>query len=228
MTGLTQTIRSTIGAKTVMALTGLALFLFVVGHLVGNLQIFVGRQAINDYADFLKNSGPLLWTARLGLLMLLVAHVDSALRVTARSRAARPIPYQVNQPKRSTYASRNMLMTGLILLAYVVFHLLHFTLGVIQPDAYALVEQVKEHSRADVYGMMIAGFRNPWIVLAYVLAQGLLALHLSHGLSSAVQSLGVTHPRLRWLKGSFGMFVAILIFVGYVSIPVSVLLGIVE
>ena len=228
MSGLRQTIGSTIGVKTVMALTGLALFLFVVGHLVGNLQIFVGREAINNYAELLQSSGPVLWGVRTVMLVLLLAHVVSALATWNRSRAARPVPYMVTTPQKSTYASRTMLITGLILLAYVVFHLLHFTLGVIQPDAHALTEVVGDNERIDVYGMMVAGFSNPWIVLLYVISMGLLALHLSHGVSSSFQTLGVTHPRLVWLKGSFGGFVAIVIFLGYVSIPLAVLLGLVE
>jgi len=228
MSGLTKTVRSTIFAKTVMALTGLALFLFVVGHLAGNLQIFSGRDAVNSYAELLKHSGPLLWTVRIGLLILLLLHLVSATQVTLRSRAARPVAYTMLQPVRSTYASRTMLMTGLILLAYVVFHLLHFTVGVIQPEGHALIEQLDAGQRPDVYGMMITGFQNPWIVISYVVAMGLLALHLSHGVSSAFQTLGVTHPRWLFLKSWFGPLVAIVIFAGYVSIPTAVLLGLVE
>ncbi|MFH0944607.1 MAG: succinate dehydrogenase cytochrome b subunit [Planctomycetota bacterium] len=228
MSGLRQTIGSTIGVKTVMALTGLALFLFVVGHLVGTLQIFVGREAINNYAELLQSSGPVLWGVRSVMLVLLLAHVVSALVTWNRSRAARPVPYKMVTPQKSTYASRTMLLTGLILLAYVLFHLLHFTVGAIQPAASQITEVVGEAERKDVYGMMIAGFSNAWVVLIYVVSMGLLALHLSHGVSSSFQTLGVTHPRLVWLKGSFGGFVAIVIFLGYVLIPLSVLLGLVE
>lgn len=237
---LRKTFSSTIGAKTLMAITGLLLLGFVIGHLVGNLQVFAGREKLNDYAEFLKNSGPLLWGTRIGLLAIVAVHLGAALRLKARSRAARPIPYVMVTPQKTTLAARTMLMSGLVILAFVVYHLLHFTVGTLWPAEYHLTEQVirpvlvsgapqlETYSRHDVYGMVIAGFKNPWIVLSYVVAQILLALHLSHGVSSAFQTLGVSHPALAFLKSRLGPTLAVLIFVGYVSIPMSILLGVVK
>lgn len=221
-------LESSLGLKVLMAVTGLVLFLFVVGHLLGNLQIFQGRAALNDYAAFLKASPGLLWGTRVVLLLALALHVGSAFRLTARSRAARPVAYVRYETVRTTYAARTMLMSGLLLLAYVVYHLLHFTLGVVQPENFRLTETVGDVVRHDVYGMVVAGFSNPWVSLSYIVAQALLAMHLSHGVSSLFQTLGVHHPRLAFLKGWFGPVVAGAIFLGYVSIPIAVLMGVVQ
>jgi succinate dehydrogenase / fumarate reductase, cytochrome b subunit len=222
--------RSSLGKKYVMAVTGLALFGFVVGHLVGNLQVFGPPEAINGYAHFLKSKPLLLWGARLGLLACVGLHVAAAITLSALNKAARPVGYGgVSRPYAASLGSRTMLLSGLVILAFVVYHLLHFTAQ--QPgingvgDFSRLRTTLQGEPVADVYAMMILGFQVWWVALFYLLAQALLFLHLGHGLASLFQSLGfrnhVWWPRVTLLAR--GLSVAI--FLGYASIPVAVLGG---
>jgi succinate dehydrogenase / fumarate reductase cytochrome b subunit len=216
---------STVGTKSLMAVTGLALVLFVLGHMLGNLQIYLGPDALNAYAHKLQGLGPLLWVVRAGLLSILVVHVACALRVWSLDRAARPVPYKSARPQVTGVCARSMVLTGLVIAAFVVYHLMHFTLGATNPDHFALKTA---DGHRDVYAMVVSGFSLWPVSLAYLVAQACLALHLAHGASSAFQSLGVTHPRLAFLKGGFGKAVAALVFLGNASIPLSVLAGIVH
>jgi succinate dehydrogenase / fumarate reductase cytochrome b subunit len=225
MSDPSSTLRSTISLKAMMAVTGLLLFGFVVGHLAGNLQIFAGRDALNRYAAFLKSSPLLLWGARLGLLAALAIHLHAAAVLSRRSLEARPVPYAKYVTSRTGYAARAMLWTGLCVLFYVGYHLAHFTFGWVQPEAFASIDAEGRH---DVYGMVVAGFRQWPIAAIYLIAQLVLGMHLSHGVSSAVQSLGVRHPRLLFLKSWFGPSVGTAIFLGYASIPAAVVLGFVR
>ncbi len=222
---------SSLGKKYLMALTGIALWVFVVGHLVGNLQVFAGPQKLNAYAAFLKSQPGLLWGARLGLLAMVGIHVASAVSLSAQNRAARPIPYGGGGvPLEASYASRTMLMSGLIIAAFIIYHLLHYTLlvpgvNLTGVDFQTLHEPLKDGTeRHDVYRMLILGFQKPLVSGFYLVAMGLLCLHLSHGLSAMFQSLGITRfsPCCR---AAFARGVAGLIFLGYASIPVAVLLG---
>ena len=216
---------SSIGSKTVMALSGLGLLGFVIAHMLGNLQIFAGPEKLNGYAKTLKDLGPLLWVMRGGLAALFGVHVLSAFAVVRANRAARPVPYVGRKDQVTTYAAGTMIYSGLIVLAFVAYHLLHFTLGVTNPAHFASRTPTGGH---DVYTMVVLGFGQVPVALAYVVAQAILCLHLSHGASSAFQTLGVTHPRLAFLKAGFGKAVAAVIFVGNVSIPLSVLAGLVK
>jgi succinate dehydrogenase / fumarate reductase cytochrome b subunit len=214
-----------------MALTGLALWGFVLGHLAGNLQVFAGPEKINAYAAFLKSQGGLLWGARLGLIAMVVLHVASAVSLSAQNRAARPVPYGNGvPPQAASYASRTMLMSGLIIAAFVVYHLLHYTLlvpavNLTGTDFSQFHEQLKDGTqRHDVYKMLILGFQKPAVSLFYLIAVGLLSLHLSHGLSAMFQSLGITRFS-REGRDRFARIVGLLIFLGYASIPLAVLFG---
>lgn len=214
---------SSIGTKWIMGLTGLGLLGFVLMHMTGNMLVFGGREALNAYAKKLVDLGPLLWVARGVLLTMFVLHVATAMRLTRLNRAARPQPYaRAPESAVTTYAARTMIMSGLIVLAFVVYHLLHFTLGVVQSGAIGAA-----HDAHDVYGMVIAGFSNPVIALSYVVAQIVLAMHIAHGASSAFQTLGLTYPSLSFLKHGFGKLVAGLILVGNLSIPLSILFGVI-
>ncbi len=213
-----------------MALSGAALFFFVIGHLLGNLQIFLGPEPLNAYGHFLQSTPEILWPARVGLLAMVVLHIWSALKLSAENKAARPIPYANWHPTSASYASRTMLMSGLIIAAFVVYHLLHFT---VQAKAVNLTGQdfgalVDAKGRHDVYRMMIAGFSYPVVSGFYVLAIGLLCLHLSHGAGAMFQSVG-------WKNVAYGRRIdrcarvgAWVIFLGYSSIPLAVLLGYVK
>jgi succinate dehydrogenase / fumarate reductase cytochrome b subunit len=222
---LSQALKSSVGAKAVMALTGVGLIGFVLVHMLGNLQIFLGQEAVNAYAAKLKSLGALLWVARGGLLALLLAHVATAMRLTFLNRAARPVRYLAAEAQVTSYAARTMPMTGLIVLAFVVYHLLHFTLGATHPEHFALRDASGRH---DVYSMVILGFREAPVAIGYLVAQAVLALHLSHGASSLFQSLGVTHPALRGVKAKAGPALALIVFLGNAAIVLACLLGWVE
>src|SRR5688572_19050900 len=183
---------SSLGKKYIMAITGCALFVFVLGHMVGNLQIFLGWESINLYGAFLQSTGELLWMVRIGLLVMVVLHIISAVRLTAENRAARGQDYVAYTPVGSTYASRTMMMSGLIIAAFIIYHLLHFTvqtqgINLTGKDFHTLVDAKGRH---DVFAMMVTGFSNVWVSLFYIVAMALLCLHLSHGVSSMFQSLG--------------------------------------
>ncbi len=212
---------SSLGKKYLMALSGCALFLFVIAHLLGNLQIFLGPEALNRYGHFLQTTPELLWPARLGLMALVVVHIVCAVKLTAENRAARPVPYA---------ASRTMMMSGLILAAFIVYHLLHFTVmapgvNLTGRDFAARPAFADVQGRHDVYKMMIVGFHQPVVSGFYLVAMGLLCLHLSHGVSAMFQSLGWKDCRYGPFLDRSAQAVALVIFLGYSSIPVAVLLG---
>ena len=223
---------TSLGKKYVMAVTGCALVLFLVSHLAGNLQVFLGQEVINRYGHFLQSNPELIWPARFGLLTLLVLHVWSAIRLTLENRAARPVAYGVYKPIGANYASRTMFMTGLIVFTFVIYHLLHYTVRVKAINltgqdfaAFKVPGTVGEHPQHDIYRMIIIGFRNIWVSGFYVLGIGLLCLHLSHGVSSMFQSIGWKNDSYRPLLDKIACGLAILLFLGYISIPVAVLLG---
>ena len=215
-------LRSSLGTKYVMALTGVALLLFALAHMAGNLLVFAGRDALNDYAAGMKDLGPLLWVMRAGLLGILVAHVGSAVLLTRRNQAARPVAYDVHQPLASSYASRTMLMSGLIVAAFVAFHLLHLTLGVTHPEHFQLRDNL---GRQDVYSMVVLGFRQVPVTATYLVAMVFLGFHLKHGIASLFQSLGLNAPRYRTAVTWLGRGIALLIVVGNCSMPLAALCG---
>ena len=218
-------LRSSIGKKAVMAVTGLMLLGFVVGHLLGNLSIFLGPNGINEYAVHLKSLGPLLWVARIILLAAVGLHIVSAIALVQENRKARPVPYAKQTPIQTTYAARTMVISGFIILAFIIYHLLHFTFRVTHPDISALHDS---HGRHDVYTMVVRSFQQPLVAGFYILAQLLLASHLSHGISSLFQSLGLRDERFVKCLKKAGCAIALLIFTGYCSIPVCSLLGILK
>lgn len=233
---------SSIGRKFLMAVTGVILVGFVIGHLVGNLQIFSPPDKINGYAEFLHGLGPLLWVARIGLLVAVVIHIWAAVVLTLENRRARgPSGYGVKNTIRATLASRTMRLTGIVVLAFLVYHLLHFTLGGVQKEAFksnldlyvlsqdyhiAGVSVVPAGKAvADVHSMMVYGFQNVAVSVFYIIAVGLLSFHLVHGVDSMFQTLGWRNGR--WSVGL--RRVAILFALGYflanAAIPLAILTG---
>jgi succinate dehydrogenase / fumarate reductase, cytochrome b subunit len=212
--------RSTTGKKIVMAVTGAILFLFVVGHMLGNLQIFQGAERINAYGHFLHSLGEILWAERIGLLTAVVLHITVTVQLALHNRKARPVAYSRKQEINSSYAARTMYWSGPIVLAFVIFHLLHLTAGIIEPGA-AFIE-------GDVYHNVVAGFQVWWVSVWYIFAVSLLGVHLSHGIWSMFQSVGFNHPRYTPLLKSASVWIAVIIVLGYISIPISVLLGLVK
>ena len=225
MSNVTRFYRSSLGKKYVMALTGFALFGFVIAHMAGNLQIFLGRDSINAYAAFLKSKPELLWAARLGLLAVAVLHVTAAIQLAAQNRRARPVGYNDNKVVASSLAQRTILMSGLIILAFIIYHLLHFTFGATNPEYLGYHDPDGRH---DVYRMMVAGFSNIWVSVFYIVAMGLLCLHLSHGVSSMFQSLGLRRRAITRSINLFAKTMALVIFIGNVAIVVAVLTGLVK
>jgi succinate dehydrogenase / fumarate reductase, cytochrome b subunit len=212
---------SSIGKKMGMAVTGFFLFGFVIAHMLGNLQIFLGAEALNAYAAQLQSLTELLWPARIFLLTNLILHVWLAVRLTAENRRARPVPYGMKKTVQASYASKTMMMTGLIVLAFTIYHLLHFTFGKVHPQYYHLTDA---QGRNDVYSMVVLSFRAPWIAAAYILAMIPLCLHLSHGVSSLFQSLGLNHAKYQPVLTWAGKVVGLVIFIGNSSIPLAVYL----
>src|SRR5262245_24152438 len=184
--------RSSIGAKHIMAVTGLLLFLFAVVHMLGHLQMFGGQDMYNAYAHFLQNLWEVKWPVRAGLLGLLLIHVVVAIRLVAANRAARPVAYAMYKPIVSSPAGRAMAWTGLFVFAFLAFHILHFTVGQVQPSYFHTMDP---KDRWDAYSMFVRGFQTPWIYLTYLAGMALLALHLGHGAVSWLQSLGLRHPK---------------------------------
>src|SRR4051794_12658395 len=227
---LTRTWRSSVGKKYLMAGSGAALFLFVIAHLLGNLQIFLGPEQINRYGHFLQSTPELIWPARIALLVLVLVHIVSAIKLSQQNKAARPVAYQNYQVVAASYASRTMLMSGLIVLAFIIYHLLHFTVQVqyVNLTGKSFVDFTDPEKRHDIYKMMVVGFSNGWVSGFYIIAIGLLCLHLSHGVSSMFQSIGWKNAAYGPTLDKLARYVAVLIFLGYIAIPASILLGFVK
>jgi succinate dehydrogenase / fumarate reductase, cytochrome b subunit len=212
--------QSTNGKKVVMAVTGAMMFAFVIGHMLGNLQMFEAPEHINAYGHFLHNLGELLWIER-GIMTLAIAlHITVTVQLALRSKAARPVGYSRKEAINSSYASRTMYWSGPIVLAFIIFHLLHFTAGYIHPQA--------QFVEGDVYGNVVSAFKVWWVSAWYIFAMCLLGTHLSHGLWSMFQSVGLAGKRHTPLLKKAAQAIAILIVLGYISIPISVLLGFVK
>jgi len=208
-----------------MAITGLIWVGFLVGHLSGNLLVLVSQHAINSYSQFLHSVPELLWLARIILIISFILHVIFAILLSKENKSARPQNYLVKKSQKSTAASRTMALSGSIVLAYLIYHLLHFTFLITHPEISHLVDHEGMH---DVYNLVVYSFQNPLLVGVYLISMVLLFMHLSHGIQSMFHSLGLTTKEYSPLLEKIGMAVAILFFVGYSSIPVSVLLGIVK
>jgi succinate dehydrogenase / fumarate reductase cytochrome b subunit len=213
--------RSSIGKKMIVAVTGVVLVAFIVGHLLGNLQIFLGPDWVNSYAEHLRELGPLLWIIRGFLLINVLLHIFFTISLAIENRRARPVRYKRKDHVKATFASRSMALSGLVVLAFILYHLAHFTVRVTDPRFLLL-------NRYDVYSMMVYGFQNYFVSGFYVLGMFLLALHLSHGTSSFFQSLGLNDKKLTPRLAAAGRIFAWLIFLGYTSIPVAVLLHLVR
>jgi len=218
---------SSLGKKYIMAVSGCLLFLFVVAHLVGNLQIFLGPKVINRYGHFLQSNPELIWPARIILLVMVGLHIWAAVKLTIENRAARPVGYAQYEVVVATYASRTMFMSGLIILIFIVYHLLHFTVQVQQINLTGenFIDFHDPQQRHDIFKMMVVGFSNVWVSGFYLVGMALLCLHLSHGVSSMFQSLGWKNKAYGPFLDKFARVGALAIFIGYSSIPVAILFG---
>ncbi len=209
---------STVGTKAVMAVSGCILFLFVLGHLVGNLQIYEGPEKLNSYSRFLHSMPALLWGVRITLLVMVALHIWSSIQLAVRNFDARPTGYVKRKATGSSYASRTMYWSGPIILAFVIYHLLDFTFGAVNPS----------FQEGNVYANVVASFQLPQVSAFYILAMLLLCMHLYHGLWSMFQSLGFHQAQYTSALRRGAAIIAILIAIGNLSIPVAVMAGLVR
>ena len=209
---------STIAKKVVMALTGAVLTGFVLAHMAGNLLLYKGPEALNQYAELLQSNPLLLWGARAFLLLSVGLHIWAAFALSSLNNAARPVAYRKTWYENSTYASRTMRWGGPLLLLFIVYHLLHFTVGSAHPSFV----------RGDVYQNVVAGFQNPLVAFFYALSMVALALHLFHGITSMLQTLGLSHPRYNALRFLAGAGYAAVVTAGNLSFPLAVYFGLVR
>lgn len=203
-----------------VALTGLALVGFVVGHLLGNLQIFLPADYINTYAQKLQSLGPLLWIIRLGLLAVFFLHVVNTIALVRENRVARPARYEVERTKRATKASLTMIISGLTLLAFIIFHIAHFTLGAVPLKDVAVLDAQGRH---DVHKMMIGSFENIWVSGFYLIAMALLCMHITHGFQSVFQTLGLRTRKLAPLLTATSVGLGWFLFLGNAAIVLAIL-----
>ena len=225
MIHLVSYFQTSVGNKVVVALTGLGLVSFVMFHMLGNLQIFEGPSALNTYAAFLRDMPILLWVIRVGLLILAILHVGLAIQLSMRNRHARPTGYVNRTYRQASVASRTMAVSGLVLLAFLLFHLLHLTAGMIDPLS---PDHLDSEGHGDVYGKLVHAFRNPIMVVLYLMGQVGLAFHLSHAVSSSVQTLGLEYGAFNRLFNAAGPSVAFVVVLGNVAIVLAIFLGVVK
>lgn len=225
MMWLANLYRSAIGKKAIMAVTGVILFGFVFVHMAGNLKVYFGPEHFNNYARFLRTMGAplvpesaLLWIARVVLLLAVIFHIHAAYALTVMNRDARPVAYRDREYVKGTYAARTMRWGGVIILVFVIYHILHLTTGQAHPDFV----------RTDPYHNFVSGFRVWWVSAFYILANCALGLHLYHGVWSMFSSLGVTNKRFEQWRRGFATAFAVLITLGNISFPLSVLVGLVR
>lgn len=212
---------SSIGKKAIMALTGLVLVGFIIGHLSGNLLYFKGPEAINSYAKWLHDHAALIWGSRTVLLLSVIAHIWAGISLALENRAARAGGPEISATRRASVASLTMPYTGLVVLGFIVFHLLHYTLRsvVLTPEVIA------KANAGDVHQMLVAGFQNTTVSVFYIVSIALLSLHLSHGVSSVFQTLGLRNERWRSRLDLAATAFGWIVFLGFASIPAAILGG---
>jgi succinate dehydrogenase / fumarate reductase cytochrome b subunit len=209
---------STIGKKAVMAVTGLILFGFLILHMAGNLQIFLGPTVMDHYAETLHGTPELLWGARTVLLVSVLLHIWASIQLSGVKKEARPVAYVKPGNVQSTYASRTMMLSGPVIAAFIILHLLHFTTGTRLPQFVEL----------HAYENVVAGFSQPVFALLYIIVMLLVATHLSHGIWSMFQSVGFSHPRYTPKIRKFAAVFAWILIAGFISVPIAVLTGLVR
>ncbi|MEO8217618.1 MAG: succinate dehydrogenase cytochrome b subunit [Acidobacteriota bacterium] len=214
--------RSAIGKKVVMAGTGIVLFGWITLHMLGNMKLYLGAEAINHYGAWLRVLGSpafpnsfVLWVTRFLLVIAVWLHIQAATQLTIMNRAARPIEYGRKQDVAATYAARTMRWSGVIIALFVIYHLLHITTGTLH----------RNFVEGDPYHNVVVAFQQWWVSLIYIVANILLGFHLYHGLWSMFQSLGLNNPTFNPWRRSFATAFAVLITLGNISFPIAVLIG---
>lgn len=229
---LVKALTSTLSLKIVMALTGLLGVGFVLFHMAGNLQVFLGRDHYNDYAEFMQGLGPVKWAARGGLLTLLAAHVGAAVTLFQRNQRARPERYAGLEQRETSLAAMYMTELGIVLLVFIAYHIAHLTLGLVTTDFggvdYHTLQQVTEHgTRHDLYSHLVASFRDPAIAGLYIVANIALAAHLAHGATSMFQTVGLSSGKWKAVFGVIGPALGVVIGLGNISMPLAIWAGLI-
>ena len=209
---------STIGKKAIMAVTGLILFGFLVAHMLGNLQIFLGSEVMAHYAEMLHGNMELLWPARIILLVSVLLHIWASISLSKVKRDARPVAYVKHTNIASSWASRTMMLSGPIVAAFVVYHLLHMTTGTLHPNFIPL----------HPYENLVSGFMVVPVALIYIVVMIFIGFHLSHGIWSMFQSLGFSHPRYTPAIKKFAAIFSWILIAGFIAVPLAVLTGLVR
>jgi len=216
--------RDMVGRKIIMSITGLAMSFYVVMHLLGNLSVFSGPDGINAYAKMLHSLGPLLWAVRLIMLGALCLHMVFAIQLTLENRISRAPKYAVSKHLSATFAGKNMIWTGSLIALYLGYHLLHFTVQIIAPE-YSATRNLDALGRPDVFSMVVNNFRSSGVSIIYIAAMAAVGLHLSHGLQSMVQTVGLNNERTLPSVVKIGAAAALLLFLGYAAIPAGIISG---
>ncbi len=252
-------LKSTLLNKVVMAITGFFLILFVTGHMIGNLQVFAGREVFNTYAHFLQSLGELLWLIRISLFICLILHIITSIRLKALNLGAKPVGYKKKSYAKATFSARTMIWTGIMIFAFLVYHLMHFTIGVADPEIYGhpdyydanasyfvdksaediqgevvevegeemvkVTEEKVLFERHDAWYMVVAGFKKPLATIAYIVGMIILGFHIAHSLQSMFQTLAISGDKFTPWMMKFSNWFAVLLVLGYISIPITILLG---
>jgi len=218
-------LKSSVGRKILVAVTGIIMILFVIFHTLGNSTIYFNW--LNAYADHLHALSPLIWIYRIFMLVVLSVHIFFGIQLTIENNAAKPLAYACKKNPRATFASKNMIWTGIIIAVYLVYHLLHFTIRAINPELSAS-QHIDVMGRPDVHKMVVLNFQNFFVSFIYMLAMIVLALHLTHGTQSLFQTLGLNNDKTMPVITKMGAITAIILSLSYISIPVLVLMGILK
>jgi len=224
MNRLLHLLQTTIGRKLIVAVTGIVLILFVIGHISGNLAIYFGQSALNNYAHFLQTN-PMLWGVRAAMLAIVLLHIALGIAVTRENSVARPVSYHVACPWYLRLYQRRMIFSGLVLMVFIVGHIVHLTLGAGVGEVYEL-KDVSGH--VDVYTRVVSAFQNAWIAWAYIIAMLLLAMHLKHTVRALFQSLGFFRENYFGFYAFLSWVITLSVVGGFISIPLSVQLGLLE
>lgn len=224
MNRLFHLLNTTIGRKLMVSFSGIFLLLFVIGHVIGNLTVYIGPSSLNSYAHWLQES-PILWFVRLGMLAIVLLHIALAIKVSAESISARKQGYQSGQTLFQVLVEHRMMITGLLLLLFIIAHIAHLTLGVGVGEYF---NRVDERGFVDVYARVVIGFQNPFIAWSYIISMVLLAVHMKHSIRALFQTMGFFQENYFSFFEFLSWAIAILVFIGLCSIPVTVQLGLVN
>ena len=220
-----QLTQSSVGRKIIMAVTGIVLVAFVCVHLLGNSSVFVGADAINAYAQKLHSLGPFVWVFRLVMLAAFAIHIIFGIQLTLENRAANPEANVQVKRLKTGFGAETMIVSGLVLLAFVIYHLLHFTVRVTNPEIYV---PLGNSGMVDVYVMVVNGFKSVLPVIVYLVGMAFLFLHVSHGFQSLFQTLGLSNDKSLPVMGMISKLVGFVLLVGYISIPLLVVAGLIK